>query len=70
MFSVLIKLETLEGPWFHLSAITQNLDHPVLLALLENLVLFLQIWVETVIPRITCLLTQECMDWESLRFGD
>lgn len=45
-----------------------TLDHLVLLALLENLVQFLQIWVETGMPCITYLFTQECM--ESLRLGD
>lgn len=40
----------LHSPWFHSSVITLDLDHSVLLAWLEDLVLFLHIWVETGMP--------------------
>lgn len=60
----------LHSPWFHSSVITLDLDHPVLLAWLENLVLFLHIWVETGMPCVVFLCTRECVCQRSLRFGD
>lgn len=62
-----VLVKPLVPSFCHLSV---TLDHLVLLALLENLVQFLQIWVETGMPCITFLFTQECMDWKSLRLGD